>query len=117
MVRRFVWLVALSAAVYIGWNYGTPHFRAWRFRDAMNQRARLSETAERDEIKRELLGDAEELGIPLDPRRLTVRRIPRGPIAIGASWREIVTIEGGPLGTWIDTLRFEYEVSSTTEGR
>lgn len=111
MVKRILWLVALGAAVYIGWSYGRPYFRAWRFRDAMSQQARLSAVSGREEAERSLLETARDLGIPLESRDLTVRKSPRGPMSISASWREIVTIRGGPLGTWVDTLRFDYEAT------
>lgn len=111
MVRRALWLVALGTVVYIGWHYGRPYLRAWRFRDAMSQQARLSEASDRDEATRKLLEAAEELGVPLESRRLTVRRISGSSISIEASWQEIVTIRGGPLGEWVDTLRFDYEAT------
>lgn len=111
MVRRALWLVTLAGVVYIAWSYGRPYFRAWRFRDAMSQQARLSGVSDRDEATRNLLETAEDLGVPLEPRRLTVRRSPRGPISIAASWQEIVRIHGGPFGTWVDTLRFDFETT------
>lgn len=113
MSRRVVWLVVVLGVIYIGWNYGRPYFRAWRFRDAMTQQARLAGAAEREEMKRSLLESAENLGVPISPRRLTVYRSLRGPVSIAASWQEIVEIGGGPLGTWVDTLDFDFEVTST----
>lgn len=115
-MRRLLWLVALLTVLYIGWNYGRPHFRAWRFRDAINQQARLSGATEREETRQRLLETAEELEVPIRPRRLNVHRSVRGWVTISASWREIVEIEGGPLGTWVDTLDFDVEVTSRRNG-
>lgn len=111
--KNLLWLVAVLSVLYIGWNYGRPYFRAWRFRDAMTQQARLAGATDREETKRNLLETAEELRVPIDPRRLTVHRSPRGAISISADWREIVKLGGDPLGTWVDTLNFDFEVSST----
>lgn len=113
MLRNLFRLVVFLAVLYIGWNYGRPYFRAWRFRDAMTQQARLSGAGEREETRRNLLEIAESLGVPIASRRLIVHRSRRGPVSIAASWNEIVRIEGGPLGTWVDTLNFDYEVTST----
>lgn len=111
--KNLAWLVALLAVLYIGWNYGRPYFRAWRFRDAMTQQTRLAGAVDREETKRNLLETARELGVPIDPRRLTVRESPPGVTSVSAAWREIVKLGGDPLGTWVDTLRFDFEVSST----
>lgn len=117
MAKRLLWLLAILAVLYIAWTYGRPYFRAWRFRDAMNQQAQLSGSIDREEAKRSLLETAEELGVPIDPRRLTIHRSRDGATSIAATWREIVALEGGPVGRWIDTLDFEFEVSSTRRDR
>ena len=115
MSRAAVWLALLGVVVYIGWHYAGPHYRAWRFRDAMGQNARLASAEDRSEMRAKLLESAAEFGVPLAERRLRIRRGPRGRAHLDASWEEIVRIEGGPLGIWIDTLRFDYEVVSPQE--
>ncbi|MDX1622476.1 MAG: hypothetical protein R3199_00635 [Gemmatimonadota bacterium] len=110
MIRAAVWLSLLGAVVYIAWHYAGPHYRAWRFRDAMGQTARLASAEDRPEMRANLLESAAGLGVPLTERRLGIRRDPRGRTRLDASWEEIVRIEAGPLGIWIDTLRFDQEV-------
>ena len=107
-MRGLIWLAALGAAVYIGWQYGAPQFRAWRFRDAITQTARLSDAASESEMHDSLEEAALELGIPLKPRDLHVSRDRRGTHVI-ASWEEVVTIDAWNLGRWVDTLRFAYD--------
>ena len=111
MTRGVVWLVALGAAAYIALPYARPQIRGWRFRDAMSQTGRLAAVEREDAMRAALLEAARELGVPLGPRRLQMRRGPGG-LTIAAEWEEIVRIRGGPLGDWVDTLHFDYEVES-----
>jgi len=108
MLRSLVWLATLGAALYIGWQYGAPQFRAWRFRDAISQTARLSGAASEDEIRRSLQEAAEEFEIPLRRERLHVTRS-REALTITAAWEEVVRIDAWKLGEWVDTLRFTYD--------
>lgn len=110
MFRALAWLAVLGAVVYIGARYAGPHYRAWRFHDAMIQAARVAEAREGSEIRASLLEVAEELGIPLGPGGLRIRRAPLGRATLAAAWEEVVVLDGGPLGAWTDTLRFRYEV-------
>lgn len=105
MTRTLLRLAVLAAGLYIGWQYGAPHFRAWRFRDAITQTARLSSATSDTEMRSSLQEAALELGIPLKPRRLHVSRDRRGTHII-AAWEEVVTIDAWKLGTWVDTLEF-----------
>jgi len=108
MLRSILWLATLGAALYIGCQYGAPQFRAWRFRDAVGQTARLSNVATEDEIRRSLQEAAEEFSIPLRQQRLRVKRDRRG-LTITADWEEVVRIDAWKLGQWVDTLRFTYD--------
>lgn len=112
MIRRLLWLAVLGAGIYIAFGYARPQIRAWRFRDAMRQTARLAAATSDEEMRASLLDTAEDLGVPLQPRDLWIHRGPVGRIAVSASWEEIVTVEGGPLGIWIDTLYYAYEAAS-----
>lgn len=108
MFRSILWLATLGAVLYIGWQYGTPQFRAWRFRDAIDQTARLSGVASGDEIRRSLQEAAEEFEIPLERQRLHVTR-DRRALTVTAAWEEVVRIDAWKLGEWVDTLRFTYD--------
>lgn len=110
-MRTLVWLAVLGVVVYIGWSYAGPHYRAWRFRDAMAQSARLAGVAEVAEIRAEVLEAASDFGVPLNSRQLRVRDRPREGLSIAAEWEEIVKIDAGFVGTWVDTLRFDHEVT------
>lgn len=110
MLRALLWLVVVGALAYIAWAYATPQVRAWRFRDAMQQSARLGRATSESEIRAALLESAADLEVPLAPAELLVQRSPRGSgVRIRAGWEEIVRIDGRILGTWVDTLHFDYD--------
>lgn len=115
MIRAAVWLALVGAVLYIAWHYAGPHYRAWRFRDAMGQTARLASAEDRSEMRAKLLESAAGFGVPLTERRLGIRQGPRGRTLLEAFWEEIVRIEAGPLGIWIDTLRFDHKVVAPQE--
>ena len=116
MIRGLIWLALLGIVVYIAYLYATPQLRAWRFRDAMNQTARLAGTQPDEDLRVSLIQSAGELGVPIPKRRLAVRRDPRGRLQVSATWEEIVRLEAAGLGTWVDTLHFSYEVEGATRG-
>ena len=112
MLRRVLVLVALGGGIYIAYLYASPHIRAWRFRDAMTQTARFASVNPDEEMRASLLQTAEELGVPLVARDLRVHRGARGRIVVSAAWHEVVTVDGGRLGTWTDTLYYAFEAAS-----
>ena len=103
-------MVVLAAALYIGYSFGAPRVRAWRFQEAMKQTARLAEASDERAMKDALLDSARDLGVPLSPYRLEVQDRGDGGVAIRARWHEVVRIEGWRLGEWVDTLRFDYQI-------
>lgn len=109
MIRRLVWLAVLGAGVYIAYHYAVPQIRAWRFHDAMTQAVRLGQVNPVAETRATLLATADSLGVPLTPRDLRIHKGRRG-VVVSASWDEVVTIDGGRLGRWVDTLYYAYEV-------
>ena len=113
MIRALLWMALLAAGAYIGYQYAAPYIRAWRFRDAMIQTARLAVGSESATIRESLLESAADLGIPLAPRRLRIRGVQRGDVRIAAEWEEIVTVRAWKLGDWVDTLEFAYEVGDS----
>lgn len=117
MIRRLLTLVLLGAGFYIAYQYAHPQIDAWRFRDSMTQTARLAGAIRDDEMRASLMGTADDLGIPLDDRNLRIHREPGGRIVVSATWEEIVTLDGGPLGIRIDTLYYAYEAASIERKR
>lgn len=117
MIRGAVWLVVLGVGLYIAYRYVTPQIRAWRYRDAMNQTARLARANGDAEMRAFLLETARELGIPLEPGRLRIHRGPRDGVAITASWEEVVILDARGLGKWVDTLHYAFEATSIESGR
>ncbi|HUP01248.1 MAG TPA: hypothetical protein VM737_07000 [Gemmatimonadota bacterium] len=110
MIRALVWMALLAVGAYIGYQYAAPHVRAWRFRDAMTQTARLAAGSEAESMRESLLDSATDLGIPLAPDRLRIEGVERGDVRIAAGWEEVVTVGAWKLGEWVDTLEFAYEV-------
>lgn len=110
MIRALVWMAVLAGGAYIGSLYAAPHVRAWRFRDAMTQTARLAEASSGEAMRESLLESAGDLGVPLDTRRLVISKAEREDARISASWEEIVKVRAWKLGEWVDTLHFAYEV-------
>jgi hypothetical protein len=76
----------------------------------MEQAAKFSGDVTDQDVRAELLATAEDLGIPLRERRLSIHR-DRGRMSVTASWEEVVTVRGGLLGNWVDTLHYVYEVN------
>lgn len=112
MLRTFFWLAVLGVVLYILYQYGAPQVRAWRYHDAMEQAAKFSGGSTDADVREELLATAEDLGVPLHERRLSIHR-DRGRMAVTASWEEIVTVRAGLLGNWVDTLHYVYEVNES----
>lgn len=109
MMRTVLWLAVLGIAAYIGYQYGMPQIRAWRYHDVMSQTAKLAGEMSDGEVRTELLTTARELEVPLSERRLAIRRY-GGRLYLTASWEEVVKLQAGPLGELVDTLHYVYEV-------
>lgn len=110
-------MAVLGAAVYIASRYAGPQIRAWRFEDAMSQTARFAEAAGEGEMRRALLETAEDLAVPLSASRLRIQQERSGRTLISASWEEVVRLDLWKLGDHVDTLHYEYVVSSEGEER
>lgn len=112
MLRTLLWLALLGAGIYIGLLFARPQIRAWRFKDAMAQTARFADATDRREraIHSSVMAAAEDLGVPLQPRRLQVFHDRSGDVHISAVWEEPVVVPLWALGEWVDTFHFAYEV-------
>lgn len=113
MLRALFWLAVLGIVSYILYQYGAPQVRAWRYHDAMEQAAKFAGDSSDEDVRAELMATARDLAVPLSDRRLAIQRS-RGRLHVLASWEEIVTVRGGVLGTWVDTLHYVYEVDEET---
>jgi hypothetical protein len=74
---------------YSGFNTGTVYYRYWRFSDGMKQQARAAPGIEDEVIRRRLLLLVEELKLPVEARRIRIRRTARPrEIRIGSSYED-----------------------------
>ena len=70
-------LLVLAVAIYYGIGAGGHVFRYARLVDEMRTQARLATNIDNATIQRRLLGKIEELNLPSEARRLTIRRTAR----------------------------------------
>jgi hypothetical protein len=83
-------LVAVAIA-YFGFNIGEVYLRSYRFRDAMAQEARFSDTRDDAEIIRRLAAVADSLGLPEEAARVSIRR-EASRIVLSSSYSELVEL-------------------------
>ena len=81
-------LAVLAVVVYYGIGIGGHYYRYLRLLDEMKTQARLATNVDNATIRNRLLARIEQLQLPDDARRLTIRRIlrPRS-ITISASYQ------------------------------
>ncbi len=72
-----VTLVVLAVAVYYGIGIGGHYFRYFRLLDEMRTQARLATNVDNATIQRRLLTRIEELDLPPEARRISIRRTAR----------------------------------------
>lgn len=70
-------LLLLAVATYYGIGIGGHYFRYFRLLDEMRTQARLATNIDNATIQRRVLGKIEELDLPSEARRLTIRRTAR----------------------------------------
>jgi hypothetical protein len=80
-------LLLLAVAVYYGIGIGGHYFRYLRLVDEMRTQARMATNIDNGTIQRRLIRRIEELDLPSEARRLTIRRTARPrEIVIKASY-------------------------------
>lgn len=86
-------IVLVVAVLYYGVDVIGVYLRYWRLRDEMNTAATLAPTLDDDTIQRRLAAAVDELGLPLQARRFSIRRFehPR-EIRITTSYAETVNL-------------------------
>ena len=70
-------LLLLAVATYYGIGIGGHYFRYFRLLDEMRTQARLATNIDNAAIQRRLLGKLEQLDLPSEARRFTIRRTAR----------------------------------------
>jgi len=89
-----LWALALVAGLgFAGSRIGPVYLRYWQMVDEMKAQARLAPGLENAVIRRRLVGKAEELGLPPEADKITIRRTTRPrEIVITTSWQETVDL-------------------------
>jgi hypothetical protein len=98
-------LLLIVAAAYFAVNIGTVYLRSYRFRDAMAQEVRFSETRDDEEIRRRLAALADSLGLPEEAAQVQIRREARS-IVVSSDYSELVE-----LPMFVRLIRFNPQVS------
>lgn len=70
-------LLLFVAALYYGVHIGEVYVRFYRLQDEMRSQARLAPSLTDQVIRRRLLDQIDELGLPPEAQRLTIRRSAR----------------------------------------
>ncbi len=86
-------VLMLVATVYFGLPIAGMYIRYYRMENEMQTQARFAPNLSDDTIRRRLLQTIDELGLPPEAKRFTIRRITRPrEIIIRASWEETITL-------------------------
>ncbi len=88
----FVVLIVV-AVVYFGHPIGSMYVRYYRMENEMQTQARFAPSIDDDTIRRRLLQTIDALALPVEARRLRIRRIGRPrQIIISTSWEETIVL-------------------------
>jgi len=86
-------ILIFAVGGYYGVNFGSVYIRYVQMKQAMQAEARLAPSISDEVIRRRLRTRADELGIPRDAQRFTIRRRSRPPeILISTEWDEIIEL-------------------------
>jgi hypothetical protein len=95
-------LLLLVTVGYYGVNVGTVYLQYWRLMDEMNTNARLATNLDDRTILRRVRAKVDELGLPAEARKVTIRRTRRPrEIRIKTSYEVILEL---PFVTYSVTL-------------
>jgi phosphate/sulfate permease len=67
------------AVLYYGVDIGRIYWNYYRLEDEMQTSARFASTQSDDQIRKHLVGVSEDLGLPAEARRFTIRRTEHPP--------------------------------------
>jgi hypothetical protein len=86
-------LLVFAAVLYYGVHIGEVYYRFYQYQEEMRSQARLAPSLEDGVIRRRLLLVVDELGLPQEAQRITIRRTVRPrQIAIEAEYAEEVDL-------------------------
>jgi hypothetical protein len=98
-------LLVLVTIGYYGVNIGSEYMRYWRLLDEMKTNARLAASVNDQVILRRILAKIDELGLPDEARKVTIRRTIRPrEIKISTSYDVVLEL---PFTTYTITLKPE----------
>ena len=90
-----LWLAIFGAGIYYGIDAGASYIRYYRMLDEMKVQARFATNLDDDTIRRRLRQKIQELSLPEEARRISIRRRGRP--------REVIITT-----TWQDTLNLPF---------
>jgi hypothetical protein len=67
-------IMILMAILYYGVDLGRVYWNFYHFQDEMATSARFASTQDDDQIRRHLRGVAQDLGLPAEAQRITIKR-------------------------------------------
>ncbi len=86
-------VLVVVAVVYFGHPIASMYIRYYRLENEMQTQARFAPSIDDGAIRRRLLQTIDDLGLPLEARRLRIRRISRPrEIIISTSWEETIVL-------------------------
>lgn len=86
-------VLILAVGGYYAVNIGGVYWRYVQMKDAMQAEARLAPSISDDVIRRRLQSKAEELGLPREAQRFTIRRRARPrEIEISTQWQQVIEL-------------------------
>ncbi len=86
-------VLIVVAVVYFGHPIAGMYIRYYRMQNEMQTQARFAPSIDDGTIRRRLLQTIDDLGLPLEARRLRIRRISRPrEIVISTSWEETIVL-------------------------
>ena len=88
-----LYLLFLSALLYVGIPIGETYFRYQEFKDAMRQELRFRSNLANDKIRLHLKAEADSLGLPEEAGDITVRR-QGNEISVESEYDEDIKIFG-----------------------
>jgi hypothetical protein len=73
-LKRLVKLIIAALILHATWRAGTVYFRYYQFKDGVQQTAQFSGTRSENELHNRVMELANEMQVPVDSERVTVRR-------------------------------------------
>jgi hypothetical protein len=103
-VGALIALAVVGIAIFLGVKIVPVRVAAYEFRDFVEQECRYAAVRKHDDqVRKRILDKAEELEIPLDPKRLKLERT-RSEMIISASFEQ-------PIDLKVYTYVYKYEVN------